>query len=126
MEQVPRTNSRSYRYYGSTARCGCPHVRANALDGGVTDLVGILEHAPLETRVAWVRDLFAHIDVDSREGKAVAVWKAATDPGVSRSDSVSSWLWRAGASRLLTTRGVAGSGLCAPPPDSLASGWRPH
>ena len=34
---------------------------------------GILEHAPLETRVAWVRDLFTQIDVDSREGKAVAV-----------------------------------------------------
>jgi hypothetical protein len=57
-------------------------------------MTGILEHAPLETRVAWVRDLFAQIDVDSREGKAVAVWKAATDQGVSRLDSVSGWLRR--------------------------------
>ncbi len=45
-------------------------------------------------RVAWVRDLFAQIDVDSREGKAVAIWKSATDHGASRSDSVSSWLRR--------------------------------
>jgi hypothetical protein len=57
-------------------------------------MTGILEHGPLDTRVAWVRDLFAQIGVDSREGKAVAVWKAATDQGVSRSDSVSSWLRR--------------------------------
>jgi hypothetical protein len=60
----------------------------------IDEMTGILEHAPLETRVAWVRDLFTQIDVDSREGKAVAVWKAATDQGVSRSDSVSSWLRR--------------------------------
>ena len=198
---MARTNSRSYRYYRCTGRCGRPHVRANELDGGVMDLVrrtlitptavremvqilnedirmraerqgpdlerarsqvrqleqqdanlrralrsagpraaeritleievvstelaaatarlgdlerterplritaklvgetidemtGILEHAPLDTRVAWVRDLFAQIDVDSREGKAVAVWKIATDRGVSRSDSVHEWLRR--------------------------------
>ena len=60
----------------------------------IDDMTGILEHAPLDTRVAWVRDLFAQIDVDSREGKAVAVWKAAVDQGVNRSDSVSSWLRR--------------------------------
>jgi hypothetical protein len=37
---------------------------------------GILDHAPLATRVAWVRDLFERIDVDSRDEKAVAVWGA--------------------------------------------------
>ena len=41
--------------------------------------------APLDTGVAWVRDLLALIDVDSREGRAVAVWKAATDQGTSLS-----------------------------------------
>ena len=50
--------------------------------------------APLDTHSTGVRDLFAQFDVDSQEGKAVAVWKAATDQGVSRSDSVSSWLRR--------------------------------
>jgi hypothetical protein len=44
-------------------------------------------------RVAWVRDLFERIDVDSRDEKAVAV-VAATDEGVSRSDSVYEWLRR--------------------------------
>ena len=195
------TNSRSYRYYRCTARCGRPHVRADQLDAGVMDVIrgtlitpkairemveilnedirmrserrapelergrsrvrrleqqdanlrralrsagpnaaeritleietvavelreatasfgatevterplritpklvrqtidemtGILEHAPLDTRVAWVRDLFERIDVDSRESRAVAVWKAATDEGVNRSDSVSEWLRR--------------------------------
>jgi hypothetical protein len=44
--------------------------------------------------VAWVRDLFERIDVDSRDEKAVAVWRAATDEGVNRSDSVCEWLRR--------------------------------
>ena len=55
---------------------------------------GILDHAPLATRVAWVRDLFERIDVDSRDEKAVAVWRAATDEGVNRSDFVYEWLRR--------------------------------
>ncbi len=54
----------------------------------------ILEHAPLDTRVDWVRDLFERIDADSRESHAVAVWKAVTDKGVNRLDSVSEWLRR--------------------------------
>ena len=41
----------------------------------IDEMTGILEHAPLDTRVAWVRDLFERIDVESH---AVAVWKAAT------------------------------------------------
>jgi hypothetical protein len=60
----------------------------------IDEMTGILEHAPLDTRVAWVRDLFERIDVDSRESRAVAVWKAATDEGVNRLDSVSEWLRR--------------------------------
>ena len=60
----------------------------------IDEMTGILEHAPLDTRVAWVRDLFERIDVDSRESRAVAVWKAATDESVNRLDSVSEWLRR--------------------------------
>ncbi len=195
------TNSRSYRYYRCTAKCGRPHVRANQLEDGVMDLIrrdlitpkairemveiinddirlraerqgpdleqararvrrleledanlrhalrtatsraaeriqlemdtvadelaqakarlerieevqqpvritpklvrdtidemtGLIEHAGLDTRVAWVRDLFERIDVDSREEQAVAVWKATNDEGVNRSDSVTEWLRR--------------------------------
>jgi len=55
---------------------------------------GILDDAPLPTRVAWVRDLFERIDLDSRDEQAVAVWRAATDEGVNRSDSVYEWLRR--------------------------------
>lgn len=66
---------------------------------------GILDHAPLATRVAWVRDLFERIDVDSRDEKAVAVWRAATDEGVNRSDSVYEWLRRAGAGCVLNRLG---------------------
>jgi hypothetical protein len=54
----------------------------------IDKMSGLLEHAGLDTRVAWVRDLFERIDVDSREQRAVAVWKAASDAGVNRSDSV--------------------------------------
>ena len=60
----------------------------------IDDMNGILDHAPLATRVAWVRDLFDRIDVDSRDEKAVAAWRAATDEGVDRSDSVYEWLRR--------------------------------
>ncbi|MFL5771067.1 MAG: hypothetical protein ACJ765_13425 [Chloroflexota bacterium] len=55
---------------------------------------GILDDAPLATRVAWVRDLFDPIDVDSRAEKAVAVWRPATDERVNRSRSVYEWLRR--------------------------------
>ena len=60
----------------------------------IDDMNGILDHATLATRVAWVRDLFDQIDVDSRAEKAVAIWRAATDEGVNRSDSVYEWLRR--------------------------------
>ena len=60
----------------------------------IDDMNEILDHAPLATRVAWVRDLFERIDIDSRHEKAVAVWKAAADEGVNRSDSVCEWLRR--------------------------------
>ena len=60
----------------------------------IDDMNGILDHAPLATRVAWVRDLFDRIDVESRDEKAVAIWRAATDEGVNRSDSVYEWLRR--------------------------------
>ena len=60
----------------------------------IDDVNGILDHAPLATPVAWVQDLFGRIDVDSREEKAVAVWRAATDEDVNRSDSVYEWLRR--------------------------------
>ncbi len=217
------TNSRSYRYYRCTAKCGRPHVRANQLEDGVMDLVrhnlitpkairemveiinedirlraerqgpdlaqanarvrqleredanlrralrtatpraaeriqleidavadelsqakarlnrldevqqpmritpklirdtieemsGLVEHAGLDTRVAWVRDLFERIDVDSREEHAVAVWKATNDEGVNRSDSVTEWLRRAGAGHLLRSRGESTGEIPLPRP----------
>jgi hypothetical protein len=55
---------------------------------------GSLERAPLDIRIATVRDLFERVDVDSRELKAVAVWNVTTDQGVNRSDAVSEWLRR--------------------------------
>jgi hypothetical protein len=63
----------------------------------IAQFEGILERAPLDTRVATVRDLFERVDVDSRELKAVAVWNMTTDQGVNRSDAVSVWLRRDGA-----------------------------
>jgi hypothetical protein len=64
------------------------------VDETIAQFEGILERAPLETRVATVRDLFEPVDVDSRELKAVAVWNMTTDQGVNRSDAVSEWLRR--------------------------------
>jgi hypothetical protein len=51
----------------------------------IDDMNGILDHAPSATQVAWMRDLFDRIDVDSRDEKAVAIWMAVTDEGVNRS-----------------------------------------
>lgn len=48
-------------------------VRPKLVRQTIDEMTGILEHAPLDTRVVWVRDLFERIDVDSRESHAVAV-----------------------------------------------------
>jgi hypothetical protein len=55
---------------------------------------GLLDHAPFETRVAWVRDLFERIDVDGVRQRAVPRWKAPTDQDVDRLESVTEWLRR--------------------------------
>jgi hypothetical protein len=36
------------------------------------EMTGLMEHAPMDTRVACVRDLFERVTVDGREGHAVA------------------------------------------------------
>jgi len=56
-------------------------VTKRMVDDTIAQFEGILERAPLETRVATVRDLFERVDVDSRELKAVAVWNLTTDQG---------------------------------------------
>ncbi len=58
------------------------------------EMTGLIDNAALDTRVAWVRDLLDRVTVDGREGHAVAIWQTASDDGVNRSDSVSSWLRR--------------------------------
>jgi len=72
-------------------------ITKRMVDETIAQFEGILEGAPLETRVATVRDLFERVDVDSRELKALAVWNMTTDQGVNRSDAVSEWLGRDGA-----------------------------
>ncbi|MDH4334020.1 MAG: hypothetical protein OEW24_01990 [Chloroflexota bacterium] len=69
-------------------------ITKRMVDETIAQFEGILERAPLETRVATVRDLFERVDVDSRELKAVAVWNVTTDQGANRSDAVSEWLRR--------------------------------
>jgi hypothetical protein len=41
-----------------------------------------------------IRDLMDRVTVDGREEQAVAIWRTASDDGVSRSDSVYEWLRR--------------------------------
>jgi hypothetical protein len=60
----------------------------------IDQMTGLLDHAPLETRVAWVRDLFDRIDVDGVQQSAVARWKALTEQDVDRYESVTEWLRR--------------------------------
>ncbi|HEV8596822.1 MAG TPA: hypothetical protein VGR23_03795 [Candidatus Dormibacteraeota bacterium] len=79
------------------------------VDDTIVQFEGVLDRAPLDTRVATVRGLFERVDVDIRELKAVAVWNVTTDQGVNRSDAVSEWLRRAGAGHLLHSRGATTS-----------------
>jgi hypothetical protein len=84
-------------------------ITATLVQETIDEVTGILEHAPLETRVAWVRHLFAQIDIDSREGRAVAAWKAVTRSGCQPIGFGKRWLRRAGAGRVLNRRGPAAS-----------------
>jgi ATP-dependent Clp protease ATP-binding subunit ClpA len=58
------------------------------------EMNGLIDNPALDIRVAWVRDLMDRVTVDGREEHAVAIWRTASDDGVNRSDSVSSWLRR--------------------------------
>lgn len=80
------------------------------------EMTGLIENAALDTGVAWVRDLLDQVTVDGREEHAVAIWRMASDAGVDRSDSVSSWLRRAGAGRVLNSVGIAKSAIPLPRP----------
>jgi hypothetical protein len=91
-------------------------ITKKVVDDTIAQFEGILERASLDTGVATVRDLFERVDVDSRELKAVAVWNVTTDKGVSRSDAVSEWLRRAGAGRVLNSRGETATEISIPRP----------
>jgi chromosome segregation ATPase len=43
---------------------------------------GLIDNAALDTRVAWVRDVLDRVTVDGREEHAVAIWRTASDDGV--------------------------------------------
>ena len=47
----------------------------------------------------------SRVDVDSRDLKGVAVWNTTADQGVNRSDALGESLRRAGAGRVLRSRG---------------------
>jgi hypothetical protein len=50
-------------------------ITKKLVDDTLAQFEGILERAPLETRVATVRDLFERVDFDSRHrSDAVSVW----------------------------------------------------
>jgi len=67
-------------------------------------------------QLAWVNNVFERIDVDSRDERVVAVWRATTDEDANRSDSVTEWLRRAGAGQLLRSRGETASEISLPRP----------
>lgn len=80
------------------------------------EMTGLIDNAALDTRVARVRDLLDRVTVDGREEHAVAIWRTTADDGVNRSDSVRSWLRRAGAGRVLNCRGTIASEISLPRP----------
>jgi hypothetical protein len=57
-------------------------ITKRMVDDTIAQFEGTLERAPLDTRVATVRDLFERVDVDRRELKAVAVRNVTTDQAV--------------------------------------------
>jgi hypothetical protein len=76
-------------------------ITKRIVDDTIAQFEGTQERAPLDTRVATVRDLFERVDVNRRELKAVAVRNVTTDQGANRSDPVGDWPRRAGAGRVL-------------------------
>jgi hypothetical protein len=79
-------------------------ITKKLVDQTIDEMTGILERAPLDTRVAWVRDLFERVDVDSCEHKAVAICDWTTEDRVNRSNAVTESLRRAGAGCVLNSR----------------------
>src|SRR5918992_1374370 len=69
-------------------------ITTNPIQELIDQMSGLLDHAPLETRFAWVRDLFERIEVDGVEQRAVARWQAPTGQDVDRLESVTEWLRR--------------------------------
>ncbi len=43
---------------------------------------GLIENSALDTRLAWLRDLLDRVTVDGREEHAGAIWRTASDDGV--------------------------------------------
>lgn len=70
---------REYRPYRITSKL---------IEELIDQMTGLVDHAPFETRVAWVRDLFERIDVDGVQQRAVPRWKTPTDQDVDRLKSV--------------------------------------
>jgi hypothetical protein len=60
----------------------------------IDEMNGLIDNAALDTRAAWVRDLMDRVTVDGCEEHAVAIWRTASDDGVNRPHSGSSWLRR--------------------------------
>jgi site-specific DNA recombinase len=97
MEEVAAELAAATSFAEDLARSEQPvTVTPKIVQETIDEMNGILEHAALDTRVAWVRDLFDRIDVDSRAGEATAVWRTGGDEigRVSRSVVVSEWLRR--------------------------------
>jgi hypothetical protein len=88
----------------------------------IDEMTGLIDNAALNTRVAWVRDLPDRVTVDGREEHAVAIWRTASDDGANRSDSVSSWLRRAGVGRVLNRLGTVENAISLPRPER-SRGW---
>jgi len=110
-------SSRRWPSATSSSRCGSPCRRPRGfVQQTMDEMSGLIDNAALDTRVAWVRDLMDRVTVDGREEHAVAVWKATNDEGVNRSDSLTEWLRRAGAGRVLNRLGTPESEIAIPLP----------
>ena len=103
LEGVRAGGGRDWRYCSWRNR---PYgIRTKLILELIDQMTGLIDHASLETRVALVWELVEGIDVGGVEQRAVAGWNAPSDRDVDRLESVTEWLRRAGAGRLLTARG---------------------
>jgi hypothetical protein len=82
----------------------------------IDEMNGLIDNAALDTRVAWVRDIMDRVTVEAARSMPWPSGARHPTTVLTRSDSVSSWLRRTGAGRVLNRLGTTTHEIALPHP----------